>query len=149
MRTIAKFALGALMLGGAALGLATPAEARVFVGIGIGGGYYGPPPDADYDEGAYCDPDSRWYDPYRCPDYDYWYDPIFIDGVWVHGPFRWHWENGHRVFWYHHGWRAFDGGHAGGDWHGGHDWHDHGGGWHDHGGRWHDHGGDHGGHWHH
>jgi hypothetical protein len=157
MNAIARLALGALMSSGVAIGLTAPADARVFVGIGVGGGggYYGPPSDPyDYND-AYCDPDSRWYDPYRCPAYDYWYDPIYIDGAWVHGPFRWRWEDGHRVFWYRHDWRTFDGGHAGGEWHdhGGHDWHDNSGDWHDHGGDWHDHGGDHGdhgnGHWHH
>jgi len=145
MKTLAKFALAAALLSGAMFALSAPAAARVFVGIGVGD-YAGPA--YDYDD-AYCDPDSRWYDPYRCAQYDYWYDPIFIDGVWVHGPFRFRWENGHRVFWYRHGWRSFDGGHDPHD-HGGHDWHDRDGDWHDRGGDWRDHGGDrhhHGGDW--
>ena len=65
MKRIAKGALAALMLAGTALAVATPAAARVSVGIGLGfgPGYYGPgpygPPPA-----AYCDPYSRWYNPY-------------------------------------------------------------------------------------
>ncbi len=152
MKRFAKLALGALLLAGATAITTAPADARVTVGIGIGipGPYYGPhyyygPPRYS----GYCDPYGPYYDPYYCDDYApvaYWYDPVFIDGVWVRGPFRWHWDHGRRAFWVHGGWR-YD------EWHGGprpdfRGWHDRD--WHDRG--WHDrdwrgdhdwHGGDH------
>jgi hypothetical protein len=65
MKKFAKISLGALVVAGTAMfAAATPAAAQVSVGIGLGGGYYGPP--------AYsysCDPYSRFYDPYRCGGY--------------------------------------------------------------------------------
>src|ERR1700744_5375157 len=95
MKFFKKAALGALMLAGAAAVTAAPARAHVSIGIGFGGpayygGYYGPP--------SYCDPYSRWYDPYRCDDYDdygYYDGPVFIDGVWLNGGFRSRWYGGH------------------------------------------------------
>ena len=63
MKSVAKIALGALMLAGAATAIsAAPADARVSVGIGIGvpGAYYGGP--AYYPRYS-CDPYSRFYDP--------------------------------------------------------------------------------------
>jgi hypothetical protein len=68
MRKFAKTAIAALLLTGAATALTTaPAQARVSIGIGIGPaygpGYYGP---AYYGPPRYCDPYSRFYDPYRC-----------------------------------------------------------------------------------
>ena len=68
MKKFAKFALGAVMLAGAATVVAaTPADARVSVGIGIGvpGYYYGPSYYPRYN----CDPYSRFYDPYYCGGY--------------------------------------------------------------------------------
>lgn len=56
MKRFAKIALGAVMLAGAATALASPASARVFVGIG--GPAYGPAP--------VCDPYSPAYNPYYC-----------------------------------------------------------------------------------
>ena len=102
MKLFTKAALGALMLAGATAMTATPAEARVDIGIGFGfpgyypGYYYGPPGYSYY---AYCDPRSRWYDPYRCDYYDddYYYGPVFIDGFWFDGPFRSRFFHGHRV----------------------------------------------------
>jgi hypothetical protein len=41
MKTIAKLAMGAAMLGGLALTAAAPADAGVAVGINIGGGHHG------------------------------------------------------------------------------------------------------------
>lgn len=144
MKLFTKAALGALLLAGAAAFTAVPAEARVTVGIGIGGGgYYGPggyPP-------AYCDPYSRWYDPYRCEDYDdydYYNGPVFLDGVWLNGGFRSRDFGGHRQFYYHGGWHGGSGFHGGGFQHGGGG---HGGGnWGGHGGGG---GGNGGGHHHH
>ena len=84
MKFLTKAALGALMLAGAATITAAPAQARVSVGVAIGGGYYD---SGYYGRPAYCDPYSRWYDPYRCDDryddnYDYYDGPVFIDGLW-------------------------------------------------------------------
>jgi len=69
-----------------------PADARVSIGFGFGGygPYYGYGGYPGYYDG-YCDPRSRWYDPYRCDDYDdydYYDGPVFIDGFWFNGPFR-------------------------------------------------------------
>ncbi|MEI9994524.1 MAG: hypothetical protein WDM91_08015 [Rhizomicrobium sp.] len=142
MKLFTKAALGALMLAGAAAFTAAPAEARVTVGIGLGDGYYGPRVP------AYCDPYSRWYDPYRCDDYDNYdaYDgPVFIDGIWLNGGFRSRWYGGHRQFYYHGGWHGGSGWHDGGFGHGGHGGGGHGGGGHWGGG----HGGGGGGHHHH
>lgn len=69
MKRLGKIALGAAMLAATAA-LASPASAQVHFGIGVGPGYYGPPPR------AVCDPYSRWYDPYRCNGY-YGYEPYY------------------------------------------------------------------------
>ncbi|HET9321051.1 MAG TPA: hypothetical protein VFO27_14790 [Bryobacteraceae bacterium] len=155
MKILAKAALGALMLAGATALTATPAAARVDIGIGFGfpGYYYGPPAYPYY---AYCDRWSRWYDPYRCgyyDDYDYYDGPVFIDGFWFDGPFRSRFFHGHREFFHNGGWHSgtgfrdggfrhgggFSGGRgnfsgSGGTWHGGSG----GGNWHgDSGGSWH------------
>ena len=114
MKLFAKATLGALMLAGATALTAAPAEARVTIGLGFGGGYHLP---------AYCDPYSRWYDPYRCDDYDDDYDyyngPVFIDGLWLDNGFRSRWYGGHREFFYHGGWHGGSGFHDGGFHHGG------------------------------
>ena len=114
MKTIAKLALGALMLAGAATTVSEPAAAGVSVGIGIGipgpayyPGYYGPR--------RVCDPYSRWYDPYYCGAADAYYDgPVFIGGGWYNGPFRWRYWGGQRQFWWNGGWHAGTGFHPGG-----------------------------------
>ena len=107
MKNLKKFALGALMLAGSAVGLSQPASAGVHVGIGIGipgPAYYGP---------AYaCDPYYDYYDEYGCG--AYYSGPVFIDGIWVNEPVRWRWWGGHRQFWWHGGWRIGTGWHSGG-----------------------------------
>jgi hypothetical protein len=135
MKRFAKLALGAVLMAGAATAMATPADARVSIGIGIGvpgGGYYGPA----YRYNAYCDPYSPYYDPYDCRGYgpsEYWYDPVFIGGEWFYGPHRYREWGGRREFWVHGGWHhdEWRGG-ARPDWRGHGDWHDRGRGWHDH-----------------
>ena len=115
MKLLAKAALGALMLAGATAMTAAPAQARVTVGLEFGGGGYRLP--------AYCDPYSRWYDPYRCDDtddgYDYYNGPVFIDGIWLDSGFRSRFHGGHREFYYHDGWHGGSGFHGGGFHHGG------------------------------
>ena len=117
MKLLAKAALGALVLAGATAMTAVPADAHVSIGIGFGypGYYYGP---SAYPYNAYCDPRSRWYDPYRCDEYDgYGYDyydgPVFIDGFWFDGPFRSRFFHGHREFFAHGGWHGGTGWHEG------------------------------------
>jgi hypothetical protein len=132
MKVFKKAALAALLLAGATALTAAPAEARVSVGIGIGvpGGYYGPGYGPGYGPPAYCDPYSRFYDPYRCEgydNYDYYNGPVFIDGVWLNGGFRSRFFGGHRQFFYHGGWHGGTGWH-GGFHHGGGNWGGHGGG---------------------
>lgn len=108
MKTIAKTILGAAMLAGAAAIVATPASAGFSFGIGIGPGYYGPPPPRYYGR-AICDPYSRWYDPYYCGSYDYYYGPpVWFDGYSYSGPLRSRWYDGRREFWIHDGWRYSD-----------------------------------------
>lgn len=107
MKKITKFALGALMLAGTAVGIAQPASAGVSVGIGIGipgPAYYGP---------AYaCDPYYNDYDAYGCG--AYYSGPVFIDGAWFNGPLRWRYWGGHREFWNHGGWHVGTGWRASG-----------------------------------
>jgi uncharacterized membrane protein YgcG len=93
MKKFAKLALGAAVLAGAAAMAATPADARVSVGFGIGVPapvYYGAP-YYNYT----CDPYSRFYDPYRCgyyaPSYGYGYGyggPSLVIGGSFGGGFR-------------------------------------------------------------
>src|SRR5258706_15026553 len=125
MKLLAKTALGALMLAGATALSAAPADARVSIGFGFGG--YGPSYGYRYGYGypgyyAYCDPRSRWYDPYRCDDYDdydYYDGPVFIDGFWFDGGFRSRFFHGHREFFHNGGWHSGTGFHDGGFRHGG------------------------------
>jgi len=138
MKILAKAALGALMLAGATAMTAAPAAAHVSIGIGIGGyggyGGYGSGYNGGY-YNAFCDPRSRWYDPYRCDDYDndndYYNGPVFIDGFWFNQPFRSRFHDGRREFFFHNSWRGGSGFHddgfrrGGGEFHhdgGGHGW---------------------------
>ena len=102
MKKITKFALGALMMAGTAIGVSQPAAAGVSVGIGIGipgPAYYGP---------AYaCDPYYNDYDEYGCG--AYYSGPVFLDGVWFNGPLRWRDWGGRREFWWHGGWHVGSG----------------------------------------
>jgi hypothetical protein len=133
MKHFAKIALTAMLLAGTAAAVtATPAEARVSIGIGIGGGYYGGPyyGPGYYGPAPYCDRYSRYYDPYRCNaayDDDYYYDPIFFDGAWLNGPYRYRYYGGQPEFFINGGWHSnvrfgsggFHGGRGGGSFHGG------------------------------
>ena len=125
MRQLRNVALGAAaLLAIAAVG--APAQARVSIGIGLGGypGDYGPPGR------AVCDPYSRWYDPYRCDAYyaDYYYGPVFIDGFWFNQPFRSRFHDGRREFFFHNSWRSGSGFHDDGFRRGGGEFHHDGGG---------------------
>jgi len=122
MKNLAKFAIGAIALTGAAVLTTVPADARVFVGVGVGPGYYGGPPYS-----AYCDPYSLWYDPYYCDGYGYDYGypyygygyggPVFFGEFGGGGHFH-HFDHGG---WGHGGW----GGHGSWGGHGGWGGHHH------------------------
>ena len=127
MKHFAKIALTAMLLAGTAAAVtATPAEARVSIGIGIGGGgyyggpYYGP---GYYGPAPYCDRYSRFYDPYRCNAAyydDYYDDPIFFDGAWLNGPYRYRYFGGRPEFFINGGWHSNVGFGSGGFRPGGH-----------------------------
>ncbi len=169
MKRFGTIALAALMLGGAAIAMATPAAAHTDVGISFGfgmpyGDSYGP---CDYYD--YYDAPPPWGMPSDYCDYDIYDQPVFWGGEWYRGPIYYRMDRGERVYWLNGGWRHdewrgarpgridwddrgrdhYRGGAHG--WNGGgHDWHggDHGGhDWHgsDHGGGHDWHGGDHGG----
>lgn len=119
MKIIAKATLGALMLAGTAFAVSAPASAGFSIGIGVGPGYYGPA----YYGRSVCDPRSRYFNPYYCDDYDYYYGPpLFIGGYWYDRPLRSRWYGGHREFWVHDRWYRHDGWRGGrfergrGDW---------------------------------
>ena len=66
MKRFAKLALGAVLMAGAATAIASPASARVFVGIGA---------PAVYGAAPACDPYSPYYNPYYCG-----YGPTYVGG---------------------------------------------------------------------
>jgi len=105
MKTFAKLAFGALMLGGAALASATPASAHVSVGVSFGFGYPGyvyDNPCAYYD---YYDVPPPWGLPPGYCGYRVYYDPVFWGGSWYRGPIYYRWHGGHRQYWLNGGWR--------------------------------------------
>ena len=103
----------ALVLAGSTFAATEPAQARVSIGIGIGGpGYYGSGYGQRYN--PYCDRYSRWFDPYRCnaryynDDYydDGYYDgPLFIDGFWFDGRYRHRHNHRHHEFFFRDQWQ--------------------------------------------
>lgn len=122
MNRIAKTVIGTLMLTGAAVAVAQPASAGFSVGVGFGPGYWGAPPPA-YAGRSVCNPYSRFYNPYYCDDYEFYYGPpLYIGGYWYDRPLRSRWYGGHREFWVNDRWYRHDGwGHGGfyrnyGDW---------------------------------
>jgi hypothetical protein len=163
MKTLAKLAVAAAMLGGGAIVSTAPANADVGVSIGVGGpgyyGYYSNGPRYYGGYGAYYGydyyrPCSFYYynelpAPPRCYSYfeEYYGPSVFFDSGFVFRDrddyWRWHDRDDFR-HWQGHDWGRANF-HGGGGWGGDHGWHGDHGGWHgDHGG-WH---GDHGG-WHH
>jgi hypothetical protein len=108
MKRFGKLAIGALMAGGAALAVATPAAARPSIGISFG---FGLPGYANF--GA-CD----YYDYYNAPppwglppnycNYNVYFQPIYWNGEWYRGPVYYRFEGGRRVFWLNGSWRRAD-----------------------------------------
>jgi hypothetical protein len=88
MKMILKSTFAAAALASAAIMIPATATAGVDVSVGIDvpGVFYAP---------------GAGYSPYEGSMY---YDPIYFDGGWYHGPYRWRTEHGHRVFWLDGGW---------------------------------------------
>jgi hypothetical protein len=96
MKTFAKIAMGALMLAGAALSVAVPANAGVAVGVTIGG------PGVAVGVGNPCFKPYR-FRPAYCG-YPVYGQPLFVDGAWYRGPVYVRNVGGQRYFWVHDGW---------------------------------------------
>ena len=99
MKNFSKLALGAVMLAGAATAMASPANAAVSFGFGIG---VPAPVYRPYYPRYSCDPYSAWYDPYYCGAYapGYVYGPSFYMNyhpAW-RGRFDNGWDRGRRDF---------------------------------------------------
>ena len=100
MKMILRTALIAATIAGATAFAPTLASAQIGITVGIGGP--GPVFAPDY---APCGPGygpcGDGYNPYEG---EYYYDPIFFDGSWYHGPYRWRESGGQRVYWINGGW---------------------------------------------
>jgi len=107
MKMIFKSTLAAALLAGAAAAVPTSAIAGVDISVNLGppAVVVGPPPVAVGPPPVVVAPE---YVPY---DAEFYYDPIYIDGAWYHGPYRWRMVDGVRVFWVDGGWRR-------NEWHG-------------------------------
>ena len=101
MKMIFKSALAAAAL----VGVMSPglASAQVSVGIGGVGISVGPVFDPAYGPcGPGYAPCGAAYNPYEG---DYYYDPVYFDGQWYHGPNRWRRdERGQAEFYVNGGW---------------------------------------------
>ena len=86
MKMIFKSTLAAVLLAGVTTVLPTSATAGVDISVNLGV------------PGVVYAPD---YVPY---DAEFYYDPIYFDGAWYHGPYRWQMRHGVRVFWVNGGW---------------------------------------------
>jgi hypothetical protein len=98
MKRFAKIALAAVLMAGAATTIASPASARVFVGVGAPLAY-GPAP--------FCEPYSPYYDPYACG-----YGPAYVGGPVIGFGFGSGWGGFHGGGF--HGAGFHGGGHGGG-----------------------------------
>ncbi|HTT85582.1 MAG TPA: hypothetical protein VMF67_19050 [Rhizomicrobium sp.] len=96
MNTFKKIAVGALMLAGATLGVAVPANAGVAVGVTVG------TPGVAVGVGNPCFKPYR-FRPAYCG-YPVYGQPLFVDGVWYRGPVYVRTVGGTRYFWLHNGW---------------------------------------------
>jgi len=88
MKTMFKSTCAAALLAGAAIAIPAAATAGVDVSVSVGA------PALVYSPGP-------GYSPYEGQIY---YDPIYFDGAWYHGPYRWRMRHGVRVFWLNGGW---------------------------------------------
>jgi hypothetical protein len=127
MKTIAKLALGGLMLAGAAAATTAPASAGVAVGVNIG--VPGVAVGYGYGYGNVC-ARPYWVRPAWCGGYPVYGAPLFVDGGWYRGPVYYRYTGGARYFWIHDRWlvdqgafhRGYAGWYRGASWHEDHDW---------------------------
>jgi hypothetical protein len=97
MKMIFKTALMAATIAGAMSFVPTLANAQIGITLNLGGPGpgYGP-----------CGPGygacAEGYNPYEG---DYYYDPVYFDGQWYHGPYRWRMNGNDRVYWIDGAWR--------------------------------------------
>lgn len=129
MRSLRKAALVAILMGGTIAGFAMPAVAQTYDGY-YGPDPYGPPPPPDYGppppQPDYAPPppaygyEPAYGDPYACDAYDYydppwgyppdycnynvWYEPVYVGGLWYSGPVYYRDFGGERMFWLNGGW---------------------------------------------
>lgn len=108
MKTFAKAVLGSVMLTGAAIGAAIPAQARVSVSLNLGLFAPAVPAPVVAPLPGYC------YGPtyYAACTHPVYSTPVFWDGIWFNNaPYRI--VGGRREFWVHGGWHTAQvGGHA-------------------------------------
>jgi hypothetical protein len=94
MKMILKSTLAAAAFAGAMLPTLGFAQVGASVGVGMPG-----MGNAD------CGPSLFQYGSGYSPcDGQTYYDPIYYDGSWYHGPYRWRTENGQRQFFINGGW---------------------------------------------
>jgi hypothetical protein len=96
MNMFSKIAAGALMLAGATLGVAMPANAGVAVGVTVGA------PGVAVQVGNPCFRPFR-FRPAYCG-FPVYGQPLFVDGAWYRGPVYVRTVGGERYFWVHNGW---------------------------------------------
>jgi|SRR5580692_4117188 hypothetical protein len=97
MNNFKKIAVGALMLAGATLGVAVPANAGVAVGVTIG------TPGVAVRVGNPCFREYR-FRPAYCG-YPVYGQPLFVGGVAYRQPVYVRTVGGQRYFWLHNGWQ--------------------------------------------
>jgi hypothetical protein len=96
MNNFKKIAVGGLMLAGAMLGLAVPANAGVAVGVTVG------TPGVAVRVGNPCFKPYR-FRPAYCG-YPAYGRPLFVDGAWYREPVYVRTVGGRKYFWLHNGW---------------------------------------------
>jgi hypothetical protein len=96
MNIFKKIAVGALMLAGATLSVAVPANAGVVVGVKIG------TPAVAVRVGNPCFKPAR-FRPAYCG-YPVYGRPLYVNGVWYREPIYVRNVAGRRYFWVHNGW---------------------------------------------
>jgi hypothetical protein len=128
MKSLLQSAAVALLAAGTVWGTDAAAQVGVsvgvpgfHVGVGVPAYYYGP---GYYPPGP-CDAYTSYYDG-DCG-YSVYTGDIDFDGTVVSGPHYYRWDGDHPYFWYHGGWRTWDGwNRVGFNWNHGEGW-----GWHD------------------
>ncbi|HEY0281449.1 MAG TPA: hypothetical protein VGC27_02370 [Rhizomicrobium sp.] len=105
MKRVAKLTFAALLLAGTAALTATPASARVGIGLSFG---YGPgfvPFSDPCDYYNYYNEPPPWGLPPDYCNYPVYFDPVYYGGSWYRGPIYYRWYGGQRLYWLNGGWR--------------------------------------------